>query len=230
MIRRDFMKLVAAAMAGSPVLASAIQAQRAIDYGLFCDPWSRRFAIDKPFGLDGHCFATDARILIRTDDPGAQQAESGKRVPPVHSLPWDQFDSRGWVSSSKLTRELDTGENGQYCEQCYGRGRKVQHSSEWVRCERCIEGYEWDKAFANAITCTACCGTEWMGGVRCDACHGTGWSGGRSVVYRLGSHVYAPEYVARLRTLGELDLLPLESGMLLFRGEGIQGMMMNLRR
>lgn len=230
MIRRDFLKLVATALGGSPVLANLIQSQRAIDYGLFCDPWALRFAIDKPFGLDYHCFATDARILIRTDDPGIQQADAQLPVPPVHSLPWDQFDSRGWVSSSKLARERDTQQNGLYCDQCYGRGRKVQHSSEWVRCDRCIEGYEWDDAIKTPITCTACCGTEWMGGVRCDACGGTGWSEELGVVYRLGQSVYAPDYVARLKTLGELDLLPLESGLLLFRGQGIQGMMMNLMR
>jgi len=170
----------------------------AIDYSLFTMDehhlglWS---ALVNPFSVDGSVYATDSRVLIR--HPGEWSGDDAGRLPDVSKLWWEEFDEPGWhplgvpvhVSHSRGADCPTCRGKGfvgpeSMCLACKGIGGTLDEEGDFYReCPNCNEGV------VGLARCPAGC----VGGV---------------VKYRerIGSGLFCPDYMARLRTLGDIEV------------------------
>jgi len=203
-----------------------------IRYDLFTDPWTTRFDLNAPFGIDDMIYATDCKILIShpgRDDRGTED----RRVPKVGNLPWNEFDSSGWKplgSPDLVVRTDHYRDNGHCCSVCFGLGRV---GSNVVRCPDCHGRSEWVDEDANEVF-DGCekCRVGYVGGPICTHCE-RGWVNGPTIEERIiGSpRRFGTGMMARIRTLGDLEYRVVEgegandeTSLLLFRGDhGIRG-------
>lgn len=221
MNRRTFLQSMSAAFCSS-VLAGTVDCRHerhSIDYSQFVDEdqlWSRRYDLSHPFSVDGSIYATDGRVVIT--HPGEWRGTSEGRVPDVTQLWWDEFDRSGWKPLGRPHNERHP--DGASCPICRGK---------WLigptaTCKRC-DGLGWMlQDFGRAVTDCDC--YEGKVGVKCPAGCDRGLVDYREQIDGCG---FCPDYMARLRTLGDLEyrridvdhgVIPSLVGLLLVRAAG----------
>lgn len=246
--RRSFLQSMAAMFAMPSVTTFAG------DYGIRqCDfaPWvcnlSSRFDLSKPFDWDGYSIATDGRKLIRVPLVASVGTDRVRKTPEFGSLPWENLDGCGWKPYSKQRIKLDEG----VCENCLGIG--WTGNPQWrefdvrlapkVYQDRFVN-YRWEDLALDSLRCTrkhldehnGWMTTDWHGDEFCTVCNGVG-----EVKHGFGrvidGSIYDGGFVAAVERLGEFET-KLEDyelnkwgvkevhKLLLFRGNGFDGMMM----
>ena len=234
MNRRSFLQSLSAAFAVSMTGIHFRPVQRIINYDLFTCRYTTRYDFAEPFGLDGTVYATDARVLIAHAGE-LQASDDQRRLPKLSHLEWDEFDSPGFKSlgapvyrqyrESKFTR-------GTSCPDCMGTGKignvrrcSCPPYSEWID-EDVVDGPQVIEG------CEICRG-GWLGDRSCQRCK-QGFIHVESFREIVNDMPFAPSLMARVRTLGSLDVKVVNSEMhdgpmMLFRGENnLRGMLMGM--
>jgi len=155
MQRRSFIQALGAAFAAPSVGLAFTPSKPTIRWDLWTDPITARYDLSSPWVLNNSTFATDGRALICA--PGCEgQAAGERRVPGLHTLPWDDFDKAGWRSSSDLVRVPARAE--MTCPHCFGYGVVGQRTL--CDCDDII----WNGIDIEPEgTCPKCKDTGWIG-------------------------------------------------------------------
>lgn len=224
--RRDFSKAVGSFLLLPTWFFQRAEKVRQIDLSLFCGPgW--KYDMETPFWQEGHTYATDARVCVRTNLIVTPPSDSKERRLPRASdreVGWNHDITTGWQSDSALVR-VKVKSNCQWtCPSCFGVG----HVAPYEPCKTC-SGDQWITTDEEYEKKCPDCFTGYIGRSKCLECRG---SGEVDYLYRLGSTFFAPEYVAKLRTLGPLDLAePTEFGPpMMIRFDGGEALLMPVRQ
>lgn len=229
MNRRQF-NATAVAAAFLPSILLPRQRVRHIDLSMFCEEEaSYRYEMRQPFQQEGLNYATDSIVCVRTSLP-VQMSESAEtvRLPKACGLPWRHDQLTGWQPWSKY--HFVPYEHGCICPKCFGKGRVGEGVRECARCYG--SGNDYQPSGDGDYSRVRCeCTAGWTGGAQCGSCTGTGKV---DFAIELGGCKIAPEYHAKIATLGEVEFSVAQglfdvkkSGIdevVLFRGADVEGM------
>jgi len=167
----------------------------------------------KPVSIGGNVYAGNYHIIISHPGELAGRGED-RRYPDVSRLQWDCFESGGFRAFR--TQPVEAEWHQSMCTNCFGFGVTGVWSECQCQCEY-IEG-----------SCKKCNGLEIVG-TACPVCEGTCYSGDE--IEAFGGAVFDSGYIARLKTLGDLDAKVItrhedSAGILLFRGHNVRGFLM----
>lgn len=222
MNRRTFLQSLGAAMATASMGVKFTPASPSIDYRLFTTVDSVRYDLSSPFSIGSTVYATDASVLIA--HPGAiADVDSDRCVPKLSGLDWHEFDTGGFRPLHLVRNPTEVLP----CEACFGIGR----TGNYRACNH--------EHIADNGVCYDCRDHGYCGGDVCSVCSGAVWVS--DYMYKVNGLDFAPEMIARIKTLGDLDVKVLRKedewsirkghhGICLFRGaNGVRGMLMGLQ-
>ena len=224
MNRRSFLQSIGAAMSAVALGARFTPDSPSIDYRLFTGG-DGRYDLSSPFSVGGTVYATDGKVLVAHSGNVVSDA-ADRRVPDVSKLWWDEFDSGGFSHLRPIREKYPAQAE---CEACFGVGR----TGNFVECQ-CFH------ADPETGVCLDCKDSGFRGGIECPVCDGTSCVQ-EDYCYEIDGEPFAPHMLARIKTLGDLEVKVLHEypeystghrqrhGIALFRGDhGIRGMLMGM--
>ena len=205
MNRRSFLQSMSAAFGALALgVRPSFASPSRINYSLFTDKYVRRYDLTSPWSDRGVIAVTDAKILIT--HPGEWSGEASAKVPDIWKLWWGEFDATGWCPLRTVRAKQNQQNSTSGCPQCYGTGRIGPHVRQ-CDCDPLAEYTDHSKGYPRILDgCPQCQPSGWIGGVKCTACGGSGWlEGDERFVEQFQGVKFNPHYIARVRTLGEVD-------------------------
>jgi len=180
---------MAAAFASTTIgTCAAKPATPQINWNQWVDPSVTRLNLANPFTLDGFTYATDGRKLIRLQCDSKNETQANLKIPNVHQLPWDSFDSGGW-KSLKYDKAKAKSEFVMCC-QCCGLGR-IGSDLAWK------DNGDSDALFWDGKT-------GWIGGTECERCTGEGWLDS-DFVNTIDGYCFDPGLMQPILNLGNVE-------------------------
>jgi hypothetical protein len=223
--RRDFLKLMAAAMA-TPVLGFTPRTSQPIDLQQWCDDSVIRYDLSAPFVRAGHVYATDGRVCVRL--PSEEDATTGdRRVPAAEQLPAWLLGS-GWRDWPAQDWRPDPSAYECCCPICKGCGRVGADVGTCKTCEGDGEAVYEGANGAYMATCRACRGLGYGGGKRCGYCEGDGIGEGRPKLQKVGGIWLAGWMDRQIRSLPNVRYVVIDAVCLRFAFDGGEGLAMGL--
>jgi hypothetical protein len=244
-----------ASMAAALALPSLSIAEKLYDPKIDLNPWlcfeDSRYDLSKPWDVEGRSIATDGRRLIRVGLIESAKADGDRIVPQFNNLPWDAFESGGW---RKLPNELTGGCDDVSCPECLGIGwigntrwgtfsvRDVPepYRKSWMEYQEEYAMHDDERSMIAWLNRnpTRWNNTGWHGDHMCQRCNGTGWLD-EGEVYIVEGVPYDAGYINAAKVFGDIeyrqeDYTPAVgykygsdvSKLMLFRGDGFDGMIM----
>lgn len=230
--RRSFMQSIGSMMAAMTLgVRGGVTKKPTVNFDLFTDTIEcARYNLQHPWSVNGIIAATDARILVTT--PGELSGDADARVPDLGKLCWSEFDTGGFrpfIGGHRVKcRRVYTAT---WCGTCGGIG---QVGGVIRKCRTC--GGDWD-ADGIGPECPDCF-KGFVGGTKCPDCKGGKFQDDdQAYDIRVGDSRFCAGYIARIKTIGDVDVKVVPVGplnnqdgdILLFRGDnGVRGMLMGL--